>query len=275
MINGTQLYSEVLTQEPADTTILALHGLMGSHEYLRPLAAELNGDAEVVAVDLPGFGESPKPPESAYTPGDHAAALALTVGSLALAEVEAPLTVAGHSLGAVVGLRFAAENPELVERLFVIGMPMHHTTLAEGYRTLRNATKTNWYMATKPGGQLMHHVLFERTAMARRYAAKRYGEAIADDTVKHTFQSFARSLMSIIQRPGCVLEDLQAALESGVHVTAMYGDKDKWVNPAGRAQLDMLQGQGLRVFSMAGGHHLPVTHPKRVAEIIRSTNDRD
>jgi len=264
MAHENYLHSEVLTHEPADEMMLALHGLLGSHEYLRPVASELEGDFEVTALDLLGFGESPQP-EGLYTPDVHADAVSAAVGSLALA-TEVPLTVVSHSLGAVVGLRFAAKNPLRVKNLVLIDMPIHRTE-KEGYRLLRHATKLNWFMATKPGGRLLHTMLFERSKLAKRYAHRKFGPAIANDVDKHTFESFSQSLVGLIERPGGTLSDLQAVVDAGISATIIYGDKDRWVNQASRDHLATLPG--VRVHELSGDHHLPAASPKQVANIIK------
>ncbi|MFJ9871327.1 alpha/beta fold hydrolase [Streptomyces sp. NPDC101165] len=67
----------------------------------------------VVAPDLPGFGSTPGP-------------FSLTAAVESVTEIAQqlpPAHLCGHSLGAIVAARVAAENPDLVARLILSGGP--------------------------------------------------------------------------------------------------------------------------------------------------------
>ncbi|MDR7300099.1 alpha/beta fold hydrolase [Haloactinomyces albus] len=49
---------------PEAPDVVCVHGLGCSHRYFGPLARQLSGGYHVVAVDLPGFGRTPGPPET-------------------------------------------------------------------------------------------------------------------------------------------------------------------------------------------------------------------
>src|SRR5690606_6915122 len=68
-----------------------------------------------VALDLPGFGESPEPAESLSM-----AALADLVARALEAHVPMPCVAVGHSMGAQVVAELAVRHPALVERLVLI-----------------------------------------------------------------------------------------------------------------------------------------------------------
>ena len=42
-------------------TFVAIHGWGGDHREFAPLAARLPEDVRLLSVDLPGYGNSPKP----------------------------------------------------------------------------------------------------------------------------------------------------------------------------------------------------------------------
>ncbi|HKQ71819.1 MAG TPA: alpha/beta hydrolase, partial [Polyangiaceae bacterium] len=71
------------------------------------------------APDLPGFGESEKPSPARYPYGIESFAEAMVdmIAGLELGRV----SVVGHSLGGAAALTLAAEHPELVERLVLVG----------------------------------------------------------------------------------------------------------------------------------------------------------
>ncbi len=73
-----------------------------------PLAAE--------ALDLPGFGQSPPPPDGRYSIRDQAA----TVARLIERRGRGPVHLIGNSLGGAVATRVAATRPDLVRSLILI-----------------------------------------------------------------------------------------------------------------------------------------------------------
>ena len=91
--------------------VLALHGWGRTS---RDFDAVLAG-CDALALDLPGFGASPPPPE-AWGAGAYAAAVAEAV--------EEPVVVVGHSFGGRVAVHLAASRPELVRALVLTGVPL-------------------------------------------------------------------------------------------------------------------------------------------------------
>ncbi|MER6735042.1 alpha/beta fold hydrolase [Streptomyces puniciscabiei] len=93
--------------------LVLVHGAgQGGRMWRRQLGA-LSDAFHVVAPDLPGFGAVPGP-------------FTLTDAVARVTEIARPLRPAhlcGHSLGAIVAARVAAENPHLVARLILSGGP--------------------------------------------------------------------------------------------------------------------------------------------------------
>jgi pimeloyl-ACP methyl ester carboxylesterase len=83
-------------------TVALVHGFPETPAVWRPLQASLDGDA--VAVSLPGLG-APRPAGFTATKDAYAGALAAT-----LAELDGPLDVVGHDIGALLTLRTATAS---------------------------------------------------------------------------------------------------------------------------------------------------------------------
>ena len=81
-------------------TVALVHGFPETPAVWRPLQARLDGDA--VAVSLPGLG-SARPAGFTATKDAYADALAA-----ALAELDGPLDVVGHDIGALLTLRITS-----------------------------------------------------------------------------------------------------------------------------------------------------------------------
>jgi pimeloyl-ACP methyl ester carboxylesterase len=94
--------------------VLALHGWRRDH---RDFVATLDG-LDAVAVDLPGFGATPAPPEP-WGAADYAAAVEPVLDDLVV-----PVVVLGHSFGGRVAVHLAARRPEAVSALVLTGVPL-------------------------------------------------------------------------------------------------------------------------------------------------------
>ncbi|MGV4987807.1 alpha/beta fold hydrolase [Streptomyces sp. NRAIS3] len=104
------------TREAGDAerpALILVHGAgQGGRMWRRQLGA-LSDAFHVVAPDLPGFGGTPGP-----------FSMTAAVGSVTeIARRLRPAHLCGHSLGAIVAARVAAENPGLVDRLILSGGP--------------------------------------------------------------------------------------------------------------------------------------------------------
>lgn len=99
----------------AGPPVVLIHGLGGSRWTWRHLIPPLSEHFTVIAVDLPGHGESD---ESAggYSPGAHAAAIRDLLVGLDLPRA----SVIGHSLGGGIAVQFAYQFPERTARVGLI-----------------------------------------------------------------------------------------------------------------------------------------------------------
>lgn len=94
--------------------VLALHGWRRTHRDFQEVLAGVDG----IALDLPGFGASPAPPD-AWSTSQYAEAIAPV-----LDELEPCAVVVGHSFGGRVAAHLAALCPERVGALVLAGVPL-------------------------------------------------------------------------------------------------------------------------------------------------------
>lgn len=112
-----------LHKHGAKVTIVFIHGLGNSYEMWQPVISHLtNPSVRVIAVDLLGFGKSPKPEWQTYSASVQAASLYAT---LSLRQIKGPLIIVGHSLGSLVAIRYAARYPKRVSGLVLCSPPFH------------------------------------------------------------------------------------------------------------------------------------------------------
>jgi haloacetate dehalogenase len=100
--------------------LLLVHGFPQTHLMWHAVAPRLAERFSVVAVDLPGYGASLRPPVSE----DHSAhakrALAADIVAAMTALGHDTFAVVGHDRGARVSYRMALDHPERVTRLVVL-----------------------------------------------------------------------------------------------------------------------------------------------------------
>jgi len=111
-LDGTVFAEHVEGNPPR---VLLLHGWGRDRS---DLVAALSG-RDLIAVDLPGFGSSPPPPE-VWGAAEYADAVALL-----LREIDTdPVIVVGHSFGGRVTALLAANHPDLVSGVVFVGVPL-------------------------------------------------------------------------------------------------------------------------------------------------------
>ena len=101
--------------------VVLLHGIASSSVTFQNVVPELSAH-RVIAIDLLGFGQSPIPVDSEYRLADHVEAIASTIESLHLHE---PFTLVGHSMGALVAARYAAQNSRQVSKVVLVSPPTY------------------------------------------------------------------------------------------------------------------------------------------------------
>ncbi|HMS93320.1 MAG TPA: alpha/beta hydrolase [Candidatus Saccharibacteria bacterium] len=147
------------------TPLVLLHGLGNNYKSWDFVRNYLDTATwRVIALDLLGFGDAPKP-DVAYTPKDHADAIIETLDSLGIDTA----VIAGHSMGCIVAIEIAHHYPTRVKHLALFGAPLYKQqprdgwwrkiTRAEGhYFSLFEIVKNN-PDAVKAGGTIADELL--------------------------------------------------------------------------------------------------------------------
>jgi abhydrolase domain-containing protein 6 len=105
-------YMESGSGEP----LVLLHGMAADKDHWTRVAPYLTPRFRVIAVDLPGFGESDKPMDRHYTGRDQVGYLHEIVGALGLTSFH----LGGNSMGGMIAARYAAAYPGEVKSLWLL-----------------------------------------------------------------------------------------------------------------------------------------------------------
>jgi pimeloyl-ACP methyl ester carboxylesterase len=163
---------------PGDLPIVILHGWGAHIEAVGPILGALDGASDLIALDLPGFGESDAP-DRAWDADAYARFMIHFLDELAIERAH----LIGHSHGGRVSIVLAADEPERVGRLLLVdsaGIPPKR-----GWRyRWRVAVAKLGRLVGKIGGPLGRR-LQER--MRARVASRDYLEA--SETMRETFRA--------------------------------------------------------------------------------------
>jgi pimeloyl-ACP methyl ester carboxylesterase len=233
-----------------DPTILLIHGSGVSARSWAPQFEDLGQGLRVLAIDLPGHGDSDAKPEATVqTYADAARALleALGVG---------PVFVAGHSLGGAVAVAFAGRYPNMVKGLILL------STCAKLPEADGSLGGLLWYLP----GPIRKLVFF---SMAKKIL---FAPGARDRAVQVGMEEIRAC------RPETILKDVAATKGMNVEEVArglripsliLCGSRDKLTPPALSERLnDLIPGSRLLVLDGVG-HMLPLEAPERVNRQIR------
>lgn len=102
--------------------IVLLHGINSRGSDWGEVVKRLSDRYRVIAPDLLGFGDSPKPIDLEYTTDQHAEVLEATLADLGVCE---RFLLVGYSMGGNVAVRYAATYPQRLRRLFLLSTPFY------------------------------------------------------------------------------------------------------------------------------------------------------
>lgn len=195
--------------DDAAPPLVLLHGGSGSWtHWIRNVEALAAAGRRVIVPDLPGFGDSARPPQ-----GQDADAVAeVLAAALPVVAGAAPVDVTGFSFGGLCGGLLAAAHPQRVRRLLLVGAP------GLGLRSSR-LPLTSWRQQPTEEGRRAAHRSNLRTLMLSR------DEAVDELAVDLQAANVPRDRM---HRRKLALTDilLQTLPRIGCPLSALYGQED-------------------------------------------------
>jgi len=114
-VNGQQIHIHA-EGKPERQLVLLIHGWSSSWFAMSPLIPQFKRRFHCIAVDLPGYGQSPPGPER-VTMDTYADLLADLIRQVSPKQ---PAVLVGHSMGGMISLTLALRHPELVERVVLL-----------------------------------------------------------------------------------------------------------------------------------------------------------
>ena len=255
--------------------VVLVHGLGGSHLNWDVLAPQLQDVGPVLAIDLPGFGKS--------EPGTRRATIEESVAALIrfLEWLDGKAVVVGNSMGGMIGILTAAQRPDLVQRLVLLGpaLPLAYPSAARSVtcaadvflawsgalvfplarRTdLRRQVRLTFrYCGVDPDGLPLTH-------LDRAIALIREREDIPG--MDEALVTAARSLLGVLGAP----QRYWSAMASvRCPVLLLHGEKDRLVPVSNARRVSTRLPHWSYCEYRAGGHLLQLERPEAVANDIK------
>ena len=140
-----------------DARVVLLHGYLASTAVWRGVMAELsNAGLTSLAIDLPGFGYSSRPPDAPYTLSWYADIVDEVIRSLC----RPPVLLVGHSLGGAVAIEHVAGGAASVAGLVLAAPFVYRSPAPPGLRLA--ARWPGFYrrlFSSVPGRMVIGHLL--------------------------------------------------------------------------------------------------------------------
>jgi len=241
--------------------VVLLHGLSGSGDAFGAAYDSLATGGRLVVPDLLGFGRSMDMERQAFGLAPHLEALDRMADTLGLDAGR--LIVAGHSLGGLLALEWAARQPERIERVVTWGAPLYRNP-AEARRHIEAlGSMARLFALEGPRARRACAWMCEHRRAASWVAVLLHPElpvAIARQGVRHTWPAYLGGMNGVILRGGW--EDAVHRLDAaGIPIVLAAGRRDR-VPVAGLAEELGERYPCVRVLGHPGaGHDLPLTDP--------------
>ena len=240
----------------AGTPVVLLHGYGESLLSWQMVFDRLARDADVIAVDLPGFGLSSKP-ASGYTADSMATVVSAFLDRLDLRRV----VLVGHSLGGVVATAVAVQDPSRV-----LGLALVDAALVTPWAL----TETSDSPRT---GASVRRVIAEYERLRGRFGGVHDGDWMAEDSAAAAYQpssdpAYASALAAVLREFDFAFLTPDGARRLTMPVKLIWGALDPVVPvQVGRALAERLPDATLMVLPRTW--HRPQTErPTEVARIL-------
>ncbi|OFV79742.1 MAG: hypothetical protein A2W26_03350 [Acidobacteria bacterium RBG_16_64_8] len=248
-VQGTQV---VFYDRGSGPALVLIHGMFGDYLDWEPVLEPLARKHRVIALDLPGFGDSEKPHRE-YTGEFFVAALHELLQALGLERA----TLVGNSFGGILAVLYTLSHAQSVERLVLVSSGGLRTFGGkEKQLAVERLSEENLLALTPAVHRQMFASIFAKSGPAQeRYFAKQDAKLARAD-----YPAYARTLVSSIRLvlSTCLLERLG---EVRCPTLLLWGDRDI-VFPVEQARqaLERLPQGELEVLP-GGGHALQIDCP--------------
>lgn len=224
--------------------IILLHGFLASSKYwlkMQPYLSEAG--YRVIAVDLLGFGDAPKPKHANYDYKDHVAYIDTVIAHQNITE---PFALVGHSMGGLIAARYSNVHPDKISSLILLHPPLYADP-EEARLTLRNTSILYRFLLDSRYRRIGWMII---KTIARRHIGR------------HSLTAREQSLMNVIEVAE-LFDDLQHISKKTLLVVGLK-DRPIYEENLARNPLSRL----VTVLKEDVAHHSPILEPELIQQRI-------
>jgi len=237
----------------AGDPLVLVHGIGADKDNFAPIAPFLRGIGRLIALDLPGFGESSKPTDADYSIEAQVERLDQFLDALHLPRVH----LAGSSMGGAIVLGFALRHPDRVESLWLLAPAGGGgATEPDMFRRHREPGEYPLFAATPAEYDDVVAICFTRPPSMPYCVRHTLARAAVGNYELHT-----RIFRELLAGPFAI-EEMVAGLATPALI--VWGDRDRVLDVSG-AEILRRALPGSQLVIMPGIGHLPMLEAPRQA----------
>lgn len=235
-------------------TVLLIHGFGADKDNWLQFSRPLTGKYHVIALDLPGFGESSRNPQAAYDLNAQVARIEAFVSQLGLKQVN----IVGNSMGGQLAAMFAARYPQQVRSVALFANAGITSPKQSELQQIIERGQPNPLIVTSAADfdRLMAFVFVKQPpvpAPLKQYFAER---AIAN-------HDFNQKIFAQLMSPLLALEPELGSIQAPTLL--LWGDQDRLLDVSSIEVMKPLLKQSSTVILQDCGHVPMVERPEETA----------
>ncbi|MEW6442236.1 MAG: alpha/beta fold hydrolase [bacterium] len=248
-------YTIAYTEGGRGEDMLLVHGFGANKDNWNRIARYLTPRFRVIALDLPGFGESSRVQADSYSIRDQVGRLDLIAAALGLESFH----LAGNSMGGAIAGRYAAEFPQKVKTLALLN--------AGGLKTCPNPSELSREIAAGRNRLLtttaedfdgfLEFVFVDPPWIPGPVKAHLSRQSIED-------QPFREKVFREIQDEGSSLEPVLAEIQAKTLI--LWGDRDRLIDVSCTQVLEKGLARAQTVILENCGHAPMIERPQETAQ---------
>ncbi len=223
--------------------VVLLHGIAATSNSWGSVIDKLDPKkCRVVAIDLLGFGKSPKPTSCNYDIKDHVKSLRLTINEYGITK---PFILVGHSMGSIIATDYAKSYPADVRELFLLSLPIYQKT-DKSYQSNMTQKRIDLFLKA-------YHYIAERKEVAIKYSKSvRKILKLPDgvDVNEDNWYSFQKSLINTVVKQ-TVIDNIK---DIAIPINIIYGSLDGLLIKKNLKRL--VDKSNVSITKIPGVHHL-------------------
>ena len=218
--------------------LLFLHDWLGSWRYWVPTMVDLSSSYRVYALDFWGFGDSDKL-VSRYSVHGYVGQVELFMDQMGIGRVP----IIGHGLGGVVAIQYAVADPDRVQQVMTVSMPLKPEDVARSLGSYNG------------GNQPARTILGRRTL--RQY------EEVEIEADKADGEAVAKSVRSAMNT-----DTLEALEILDIPVLVLGGRSDPLIRPPDEDRLSRLDYNVYAVVFDRSQHYPMLEEPSKFSRLV-------